>query len=68
MKMRKVSTLLNCVNDKIKKFFFKSQKNDINHACEKLKEIADEVTTLEEFKHSDEYALKYNTTTRWQTL
>lgn len=52
----------------IKKNFFKSQNSDINHACENLKKMTDEVTSIEELKHTEEYALKYNTTTRWQTL
>jgi len=52
----------------IKKKFFKSRKNDNNHACEKLKEMTDEVTSIEELKLTEEYAIKYNTTTRWQTL
>ncbi len=66
--MKKVRILINCVSSQIKKFFFKSQNNDINHACERLKEIAGEVTSIEEFKHTEEYTIEYNTTTRWQTL
>jgi len=30
--------------------------------------MADEVTSIEELKLTEEYAVKYNTTTRWQTL
>lgn len=66
--MKKVKVFLNCVTVQIKKKFFKSSKNDISHACEKLKQMADEATTIEELKHTEEYAFKYNATTRWQTL
>ena len=66
--MKKLSTFINCMGEQIKKYFFKTQNNDINHACEELKKMADEVTSIEELKQTEEYALKYNTTTRWQTL
>lgn len=66
--MKKVTTFINCMGVRIKKKFFKVQNTDINHACEKLKKMTDEVTSIEELKHTEEYALKYNTTTRWQTL
>ncbi|WP_346860927.1 hypothetical protein [uncultured Draconibacterium sp.] len=44
------------------------QKNEISHACESLKEMAEEVASIEELKSTEEYAFNYNTTTRWQTL
>lgn len=59
---------LSCFVNKIKNYFFKSKNTDLNHACEKLKEMAEDVSSIEELKLTEEYALKYNTTTRWQTL
>lgn len=66
--MNRVTTILNCVTNKIKKKFFKLEKSDISHACEELKKMTDEIGSIEELKLTEEYALKYNTTTRWQTL
>lgn len=66
--MNKIKTFLNCVTVQIKKKFFNMKKSDISHACEKLNEMVDEVTSIEELKHTEEYAYKYNATTRWQTL
>lgn len=66
--MKKLTTYCKCIGGRIKNYFFKSQNNDINHACESLKEMADEVTSIEELKLTEDYAIKYNTTTRWQTL
>lgn len=66
--MNRVTTFINCVAGQIKKKFFKYKNSDINHACEKLKDIADEVSSIEELKLTEDYAVKYNTTTRWQTL
>lgn len=66
--MKKVKTFLSCAVSKIKKKFFKYDNNDIDHACEKFKEMSAEATSIEELKLTKEYALKYNTTTRWQTL
>jgi len=66
--MKKFKTFLHCVGEQIKKYFFKTQNADINHACEKLKDMTVEVSSIEELKLTEEYLLKYNTTTRWQTL
>jgi hypothetical protein len=66
--MKRFKTFLTCVRDQIKKKFFKVQNHEISHACESLKEMAEEVTSIEELKSTEEYALSYNTTTRWQTL
>lgn len=57
-----------CLGERIKNYFSNEQNNDINHACEQLKKMADEATSIEDLKHTEEYAIKYNTTTRWQTL
>lgn len=66
--MNKGRMYVSCLVNKIKKKFFKLEKDDKSHACEKLKEIADDVKSIEELKLTEEYALKYNGTTRWQTL
>jgi hypothetical protein len=66
--MKKVKMFFNCMGGQIKKYFFKGQNNDINHACEKLKDLTGEATSIEELKLTEEYMIKYNTTTRWQTL
>ncbi|MCY1722794.1 hypothetical protein OU798_20775 [Prolixibacteraceae bacterium Z1-6] len=66
--MNKVKMFLNCVSLGIKKIFFKGRDADISHTCVKLKEMAEEVNSIEELKLTEEYALKYSTTTRWQTL
>jgi hypothetical protein len=66
--MKKVTTFLNCLGFVIKKKFFKGLNNDIPHACVDLTETANEVNSIEELKLTEDYAIKYNTTTRWQTL
>ena len=66
--MKKIKMFINCLGSQIKKKFFKGQNADISHACEKLKNMAEDATSIEELKLTEEYAIKYNTTTRWQTL
>lgn len=66
--MKKLKTFINCLGLRIKKYFFKEQISDISHACERLNEITDEVKAIEELKLTEEYATKYNRTTRWQTI
>ncbi len=66
--MNRVTTFLNCVTNTIKKKFFKLENNDISHACEELKKLTNEASSIEELKLTEDYAFKYNTTTRWQTL
>ena len=66
--MNRVTTFLNCVASVIKKKFFKTKINDNSHACDELKKMTNEACSIEELKLTEEYVLKYNTTTRWQTL
>lgn len=66
--MKRFNLFFNCVFDQIKKKFFKNEKTDISHACEKLKNTIDESTTLDDEKAREEYAQNYNITTRWQTI
>jgi hypothetical protein len=66
--MNKQRMYISCFVNKIKKYFSKSENNEINHACEKLKEMTEDASSIEELKLTEEYALNYNTTTRWQTL
>ena len=63
--MKKVVFIINCLAATIKKKFFKSTKTDISHDCQK---VLDEAKSIEEFKLTDDYAMKYGATTRWQTL
>ncbi|WP_321372964.1 hypothetical protein [uncultured Draconibacterium sp.] len=66
--MRKFYLFLSCALDQIKKKFFKSEKTDINHACEQLKNTVDQSNALEDELQKEEYAQNYNITTRWQTI
>ena len=66
--MNRVTTFLNCMTNTIKKKFFKLENSDISHACEELKKMTGEANSIEELKLTEDYAVKYNTTTRWQTL
>ncbi|WP_319590458.1 hypothetical protein [uncultured Draconibacterium sp.] len=66
--MKKVNLLFRCAIDQIKKKFFKSGKNDINHACVELQNMEDESKITDDEKEREEYAQNYNITTRWQTV
>lgn len=66
--MKKVNLLFRCAFDHIKKKFFKSEKSDINHACEELLNMENESKATDEEKMREEYAQNYNITTRWQTI
>ncbi|MDX8339907.1 hypothetical protein SLH46_11975 [Draconibacterium sp. IB214405] len=66
--MKKINLFLSCAFNQIKKKFFKSEKTDINHACEQLKNNMEEINILVDEKHKEEYAQNYNLTTRWQTI
>ncbi len=73
--MKKIKFILGCMANRIKNKIFKSQKTDISQECEKVLELGEkvlgldeEITSIEELKLTEEYAIKYNTTTRWQTL
>jgi hypothetical protein len=52
----------------IKKKIFKSGKTEICQECKEALNIEDEITSIEELKLTEEYAIDYNVTTRWQTL
>ncbi len=66
--MKQVKTFMNCAGERIKNFFFKSEKNDISHACEEMKNRANNRALDEEEKHNEEYTVNYVVTTRWQTI
>ncbi|WP_319502451.1 hypothetical protein [uncultured Draconibacterium sp.] len=66
--MKKINLFFRCAVDQIKKKFFKSVKNDINHACIELQNLEDESKVTVEEKEREEYAQNYNITTRWQTI
>lgn len=66
--MKKLKFIINCVTNIIKKKIFKSQKTDICQECQKLINEVEEVTSIEELKLTEEYAIDYNVTTRWQTV
>ncbi len=66
--MTKITFILSCIWNKIKKNFFKYEKNDISQECEKVLNPAMGLNSAEEFKRIEVYAAEYNVTTRWQTL
>ncbi len=66
--MKKVGFILNCVANLIKKKIFKLQKSDFSQECKKATNSKEEITSIEELKLTEEYAIDYNVTTRWQTL
>lgn len=66
--MKKITFVLNCMAARIKKKFFKEEKTDISHECEKVFEKLDEINSIEDLKLIEDYAKIYRTTTRWQTL
>lgn len=66
--MKRIKFIFNCVTNLIKKKIFKSQKTDISQECEKVLRTSEEFDAIKELKLTDEYLLKYNRTTRWQTL
>lgn len=65
--MKKVNLIIRCVFDKIKKKFFKYERNNINRACVELQNMQERQVTDEE-KMREEYAQNYSITTRWQTV
>mgnify|MGYP000294844923 CR=1 FL=1 len=66
--MKKITFIISCLASIIKKKFFKYEKNDISHDCKKAMEKVEEYKNIEEFKPTDDYVIKYRSTTRWQTL
>jgi hypothetical protein len=66
--MKKLGFILNCLLQKIKKKFFKSEKTDISHDCRKALRELDEISAVDDIKLTNEYIMKYHSTTRWQTL
>ena len=66
--MKKIKNILGCVVSSIKKKIFKSQKTDFCQEREKVLNSSEEITSIEELKLTEEYAIDYNVTTRWQTL
>ena len=66
--MKKINLFFRCAFDQIEKKFFKSEKNDINHACVELINMEGESKLTAEEKEREEYAQNYNITTRWQTV
>lgn len=66
--MKKLESILACLKSKIKKYFFKGSKTDINHDCEKLFNTTEHTDSQEEIKLAKEYVENYTVTTRWQTL
>ncbi len=66
--MKLVLRIINCAGEYIKKNFFKSSKDDISHACEKLKNMSNNGASEDEVKLNEEYTLNYIVTTRWQTI
>lgn len=66
--MKRIQFIVVCLAFKIKKYFFKGAKNDISHECNQLFESLENTISPDEQKMTEEYAVTYNSTTRWQTL
>ena len=66
--MKRIKFIFNCMANVIKKKIFKSEKTEICQECKEALNIEDEITSIEELKLTEEYAIDYNVTTRWQTL
>lgn len=66
--MKRVKLILACVNEKIKKYFFKEQKTDNYHACRELLEADVKTGSDQEKRQVEEYLKNYSLTTRWQTV
>ena len=66
--MKRLKLILECLTVKIKKKFFKYEKNDKSHVCESWHNKENTPCTWEEKKQIEEYVLKYAATTRWQTI
>ena len=66
--MKTIKYISNCVICLIKKKIFKTQITDFSQECEKAMERDEKINSIEELKLTEEYAIDYNVTTRWQTL
>ena len=66
--MKKLNSIVACLKNKIKKYFFNTSKTDINHECEKLFNMNENTDSQEELNLAQEYVESYTVTTRWQTL
>ncbi|AHW62216.1 hypothetical protein SAMN05444285_101149 [Draconibacterium orientale] len=66
--MKKVNLFFRCVADRIKKKFFKGEKNDNSQACVELQNMEAESKLTADEIYREEYAKNYCITTRWQTV
>lgn len=66
--MKTLTKIMHCALAVIKKNFFKSQKNDKYHECERALKMALNEEETKEKQHNEEYLKNYNVTTRWQTI
>jgi len=66
--MKRISILLECLQNRIKKYFFKYGFDDENQACEQLKEMIENEVGSTDSDQTEEYLLNYSRITRWQTL
>lgn len=66
--MKRVEMMMQCLNALLKKNFFNSQKNDINHNCKNAFSFDLEKGELNINEETEEYVSNYKTTTRWQTV
>jgi hypothetical protein len=65
--MKKLVSILNCLKNKIKNYFFINSDADVNHECEKLLSMSKSAHP-QDVKLTEEYLENYKVTTRWQTL
>lgn len=66
--MKKSESILACLNKIIKKLFFIKSGDAINHECEKLHNMGENINSHDQVKLTEEYVENYKVTTRWQTL
>ena len=66
--MKRIKFIFNCLTWIIKKKIFKSRKTDISHECKNVYQTDEDIASIEELKSTEDYAIDYNVTTRWQTV
>lgn len=66
--MKRISTMIQCLKSLLKKKFFNSVNDDINHNCKNAFSFEINTSDLNSKEETEEYLNNYKTTTRWQTV
>lgn len=66
--MKTINVILQCLESKIKKYFFIKEKGELSQDCKNLFEGDKNTRSAEDVKCAEEYLENYKLTTRWQTL